>query len=133
MVVGLRKLKKQLNVDIPGKVKVAARRALRIGANELVSEMRRLVPVDQGDLRDSIAWTFGDAPAGTLALDTIGGNSEFRVTIYAGGGDEYYAFFQEFGTKNMAPTPFFYPSYRKLKRRVKGRITREINKAIRSL
>lgn len=132
-IIGLRRLKRQLTVEVPGAVKAAARKALRAGANELVDEMRRLVPVDQGDLRDSISWTFGDAPAGTLAIDSFGGNSDLRVTIYAGGGDAYYAFFQEFGTRFQPGTPFFFPSYRKLRRRVRSRITREINKAIRAL
>ena len=132
MVLGLKRFKRQLTKTIPRAVREAARVALRKGAEELVAEMRRLVPVEFGDLQASIGWTFGAAPKGTIAIDSVGSGS-IKVTIYAGGGDEYYAWFQEFGTKNMAPSPFFFPSYRKLKRRVKSRITREINKAIRAL
>lgn len=132
-VLGMARLRRQLTVDIPRSVTKAARDALALGAAELVDEMRRLVPVDKGDLRDSIGWTFGDAPAGALVLDTMGGGDTLKVTVYAGGRDAFYAWFQEFGTKNMAPNPFFFPSYRKMKRRIKSRITRSINKAIRAL
>jgi len=132
-VLGMARLRRQLTVDIPKSVRKAARDALALGASELVDEMRRLVPVDKGDLRDSIGWTFGSAPAGSLVLDTMGGGKDLKVTVYAGGRDAFYAWFQEFGTKNMSPNPYFFPSYRKLKRRIKSRITRNINKAIRAL
>ena len=38
--------------------------------------------------------------------------------------------FQEFGTKDMPDNPFFFPVWRARKRRVKSRLTRNINKAI---
>ena len=42
-----------------------------------------------------------------------------------------YASWVEFGTKHSAANPFFWPSYRALRRRVMGRIMRAIRKAIR--
>jgi HK97 gp10 family phage protein len=151
-----------MTVTIPEVIRDAAKRALVKGAEELVAEMRRMAPEKDGHLKRSINWTFGNAPKGALAIDTLGAKgSSLRITIYAGGPtltkkirkdtagfvkrlsrrigvvgaipDYDYAFAQEFGTKHMAPNPFFYTSYRKLKRRIKSRITREINKAIRSL
>lgn len=120
---------------IPDKVRQAARETLEQNAEEIVADMRRAAPVDDGDLRDSINWTWGDAPEGTLTVGTVGGSeyAALRITIYAGGGDAFYARFQEFGTVNMPANPFFYPVWRTRKRRVKSRLTRNINKAIKSL
>mgnify|MGYP003143667089 CR=1 FL=1 len=133
MVIGLPSLKRKLTMTIPAKVREATRRALAKGADEIVALMKSRVPVDSGALRDSIGWTWGDAPAGAMVLATStrteGGE---RITIYAGNDDAFYARWQEFGTQNMAPNPYFYPSYRQLKRRTKSRVTREMKKAIKA-
>src|SRR5690606_25076602 len=101
---------------------------------------KSLVPVDSGALRDSIGWTWGDAPKGSITLGRVKATKEGDevITIYAGtrnknlgDKDAFYVRFVEFGTQNMAPHPFFYPSYRALRRRVKSRVTREMKKAIR--
>lgn len=132
MVQGLDRLKRKLTVTIPARVRDRTRNAMEKGANEIVAMAKSFVPVDSGDLRDSIGWTWGDAPKGTITLasskPTDGGD---RITIYAGNDKAFYARFVEFGTQKMAPHPFFYPAYRTLKRRVKSRITREIKKGIR--
>lgn len=133
MVQGMARLRRRLTKTIPDKVREAAKEALEESATELVAEIKRLVPVDQGTLRDSIGWTWGDVPDGAMALGTVASSDSVRVTVYAGGGDAFYAWFQEFGTVKMSPQPFFFPSYRKLKRKIKGRTTRKINKAIRAL
>lgn len=110
------------------------------GANEIVAMAKSLVPVDSGALRDSIGWTWGDAPEGSIQLGKVRASrdGDEAITIYAGtrnkslgDADAFYARFVEFGTQHMAPSPFFYPSYRMLKRRVKGRVTRSMKKAIR--
>lgn len=139
MVQGLDRLKRKLTVTIPARVRERTRAAMEKGANEIVAMAKNLVPVDTGALRDSIGWTWGDAPKGSTVLaqsSEIGGGE--RITIYAGTRDKtlgdrdaFYARWVEFGTQNMAPYPFFFPSYRALKRRVKGRIKREMRKAIR--
>jgi len=120
---------------IPDKVRQAALDTLEQNAEEIVSDMKRVAPVrdvNGGTLRDSINWTWGDAPEGSMVVGTVGGKeySTLRITIYAGGGDAFYARFQEFGTKNMPANPFFYPVWRTRRRRVKSRLTRNINKAI---
>lgn len=134
MVKGLRRFKKRLTRDVPEAVREAAKKALAQGAAELVAEMKRRAPVESGDLRESIGWTWGDAPKGAMVIGEVrnpASKGDLRITIYAGGGDVYYHWFQEFGTKNMPANPFFFPTYRGQKRRVKGRVTRAINKAIR--
>ena len=130
MVIGLRRLNRRLTRTIPDNVRKAARAALEENATAIVAEMKRLVPVDQGDLRDSIGWTWGAAPKGTITAASAT-SGEDVLTIYAGGGDAFHAIFQEFGTVNMPPTPFFFPAYRSKKRGAKSRITRRIRKAIR--
>ena len=110
------------------------------GAEEIVEMMRRLAPVDDGELRASINWKWGDAPPGTFAVTTIKGGKRagqevaaLRLTIYANAKDSKgrpYASWVEFGTKNSGPNPFFWPSYRSLRRRVYGRIYRAVKKSI---
>lgn len=137
MVQGLDRLRRKLTVTIPARVRDRTRKAMEKGANELVAMMKSFAPVDDGDLRDSISWTWGDAPKGSMVLarsDATDGGE--RITVYAGGTnsrgvDVYWHFWQEFGTQHHAPSPFFFPSYRTLRRRIKSRITREMKKAIR--
>lgn len=133
MVTGLPSLKRKLTMTIPAKVREETRKALAKGADEIVALMKSRVPTDSRALRDSIGWTWGDAPAGTMVLATSakteGGE---RITIYAGNDKAFYARWQEFGTQHMTPNPYFYGSYRQLKRRTKSRITREMKKAIKA-
>lgn len=131
MVEGLDRLKARFDA-IPVKVREAATKALEESAEEIVQTMRSFAPVDEGELRDSIGWTWGDAPKGTLTIGTVGGREygTLRITIYAGGGDAFHARFQEFGTVKMAAHPFFFPAWRARKRRIRARISRAISKAI---
>ncbi|WP_136440306.1 HK97-gp10 family putative phage morphogenesis protein [Pacificoceanicola onchidii] len=159
MVDGVPAFRRFMYQTVPARVRQAAKTALEAGANELVEQMRRLAPKDTGALRDSINWTWGDAPAGALYSDRVGGDDTggIRVTIYVGGTERtkrrqarnsgtrlrdqnrsgYFdadnARYQEFGTSRMPANPFFWPAYRATKRRIKARITREINKAIKAL
>lgn len=134
MVKGLAEFQRRWDA-IPRAVRQAARDTLEQNAEEIVKDMRRAAPVgESGDLLLSINWTWGDAPKGSMVVGTVGGNqyATLRITIYAGGGEAFYARFQEFGTKNMPANPFFFPVWRVRKRRVKSRLTRNINKAIKS-
>lgn len=138
MVQGLKSLERKLTRTIPVKVREATRKAMEQGADEIVVAMKRYVPVDTGRLRDSIGWTWGDAPDGSVIIGTSAaiGQGE-RITIFAGvrsnnNYDEgFYVRFVEFGTRNMHAQPFFFPAWRLKKKRVKGRITRAMKKAIR--
>lgn len=126
-VQGLEKLRAKMRA-LPDAVRGEIRAAMERGANEIVALAKTLVPVDQGDLRDSIGWTWGDAPTGSMAL-AQGGTADMRLTIYAGDSQAFYARWVEFGTARMSAQPFFFPAYRALRRRVRSRVARAVNKA----
>lgn len=119
---------------LPDMAKEEIRKALAENAEEIVAFARRLVPVDQGDLKASIGWTFGAAPKGSMVLaEAKSEEADLRVTVYAGNERAYYARWIEFGTVNMTGRPYFFPAYRAVKRRVRGRLTRATRKAAKAI
>lgn len=135
-VLGLERLNRKAHA-MPGVIKAAIRDALGQGAQEVVDLMKSLVPVDQGELRDSIGWTFGRPPKGSIAIGSIPQDARdllgLRVTIFAGNDKAFYARWVEFGTAKNPAQPFFFVAWRALKRRVKSRITRAINRELKRL
>ncbi|MGX9144980.1 HK97-gp10 family putative phage morphogenesis protein [Mesorhizobium sp. 128a] len=141
---GLANLNRKLTKAIPERVYNQVRTVLAAQADKIVAQMKRHAPVDSGDLQMSISWCWGNAPKGTMTIGrvTTGGGkgsrtfkqgkntTGLRISIFAGGGDEFYAWFQEFGTQNMPAHPFFYPIYRANKRAAKAAITRAISKGL---
>lgn len=97
-------------------------------ADSIVSMMKSLVPKDDGTLMDSIGWTWGKAPKGSMVIAAVksGLAGDLTLTIYAGSAKAYYARWVEFGTaahvnggmfkgtKNPGTNarPFFYVSWR---------------------
>lgn len=114
--------------------------ALIAAAEKVVALAKNLCPVQYGDLRDSIGWSFGDAPKGSIALASSGAGNK-RITIFAGNEKAYYARFVEFGTAphvaggkfkgaqhpGTKAEPFFFPAWRAFRKGIK----RELGKAIR--
>ncbi|RAS16122.1 HK97 gp10 family phage protein [Ensifer adhaerens] len=151
-VIGLDRLNRKLAL-LPIIAQRKIRDAMEDGAREIVAMMKSLVSVDSGDLRDSINWTWGDAPRGALTIATVRGRgsrstgSENTITIYAGSADAFYGRFVEFGTAahtaggrfagatipTIPASPFFFVSYRANRKKVKRRITQAINKAAREV
>lgn len=80
-------------------------------AEALVAMMVRLVPRDEGDLERSIKYY--------EVTGTVGGGITWRVA--AGDETAFYARLIEFGTPTMAAQPFFFPTYRSLRRLIRGR------------
>ena len=126
---------------IPEKIERAVVAEIEVQAAKVVADMKRLVPVDSGALRDSIGWTWGDAPKGSVTIGTVRGRSSLRVgvTVYAGTrnkslgkGDAFYARFQEFGTVKMAANPFFFPAWRANRSRVKAALSRAAKRGAKS-
>lgn len=120
---------------IPGAVREAVSAEMEVIAAALVTDMQKLAP--KGDtlaLVESIRWTWGDAPKGSMVIGRVGRGEygALRITIYAGGGDAFYARFHEYGTVKMAAQPFFFVVWRARRRWVRSRLTRAINRAIRA-
>lgn len=153
---GLRRIQKRL-AAIPDHITAEVKAALEKSADEIVKMAKSLCPVDEGDLRDSIGWTWGDAPSGSMTIAQAIAAKGLTITIFAGDDEAYYARWVEFGTQGgvkgqrMAATgtskrkrksyrthsgtaaqPFFFPAYRLNKKRAEGRIKRAVTKAIKA-
>ena len=125
---------------IPDIAREAAAAAMEEGAQEIVDAMKMAAPIESGDLRASIGWTWGEVPAGSFMIDEIrsGKNkgdqyATLRIKIYAGNRDAFYARFQEFGTRSHPAQPFFFPTWKreraKFRRRIRDRIRKRIKEA----
>lgn len=127
----LERLRKRLEA-IPKGVKDAVQPALLRSGDELSARMQQLAPHDTGALRDSIAVT--TAGQMTPAYSQPGGSMvvpENAVAVTVGNSEVRYAHLQEYGTAHSPAHPFFWPSYRLLKKRISSRLKRAISKAVR--
>ena len=134
MVQGLDRLNERFRA-IPMRVREAAEKELERSAAEIVATMKRFATRGRtGNMADSVGWTWGDAPAGTMKVGVVRGKvyGSLSITIYAGGKEAFYARFQEFGTKEMRAHPFFFPAWRAHKKKVNARLKRAMTKAIKS-
>ena len=115
-------------------------------AQEIVDKMKVIVPVDTGELRNSIGWTWGRPPKGSTAFavakNTLG--SEMTLTIYAGNeatlvrsanGRRPYlqkAWIVEFGTSRTPAQPYFRPVWKTERKRVKSKVRSAVKKAVKA-
>lgn len=113
--------------------------ALEKGADEIVARAKVLAPVDDGNLRDTIARRTDIR--GTTRRD----GSDRGVVVYVVAGDTaetaIAAFRQEFGRDpggnekgnadhpGHAAQPFLFPAYWSIRRRVRSRVARAISAA----
>ncbi|NTI22378.1 HK97 gp10 family phage protein [Rhizobium rhizogenes] len=153
MVTGIKELEQALRKTLPALVETQVRAAMEKAADSVVSQMKSRAPVYAGDetvrrdrrhkgqpivpgaIRDSIAWTWGEAPAGTVTLGSVKtkqftGTGSYKLTIYAGNKEAFYTRWAEFGTRKWGGNPFFFSTWRNNKSKVKGMMTRAIRKAI---
>jgi HK97 gp10 family phage protein len=79
---------------------------------QVVAEAKRLVPVDTGQLKNSIGWTMRQ--------------SDMTLQIHA---DQSYAIFVEFGTMRQPARPFLRPALNVIRGLGTGGITSEIQLA----
>ncbi|MBC8719305.1 HK97-gp10 family putative phage morphogenesis protein [Ochrobactrum sp. Marseille-Q0166] len=161
-VLGLAKLEQKFK-RLPKIARDMVRGAMEQGADDIVDMMKRLAPVDDGKLRDSIGWRWGKkAPRGSDAIATMetGLAADWTITIYAGNKEAFYARWVEFGTQasmSVAPRvdrryksgkvmtqgkaahaatpaqPFFYVTWRAKDKETKRRIRRAITKAAKTV
>jgi HK97 gp10 family phage protein len=134
--------------------------ALNKGAGQVVATAQAFVPVGEtGDLRASIKAFPGGAPDfGTSGVIQIASKKprkkrgksaaanrssarqatgaaitdpELTVDVVAGNSKTYYARFVEFGTSSTTPQPYFYPSVRLNKNKVKRGVAKAMREAAR--
>lgn len=144
-IQGLASLRRKFK-RLPELAREEISKAMEESAADVVALAKSLVAVDRGDLRDSIAWTWGEAPKGSIVLGEVRGGraaGSLRITIYAGDDKAYYARWVEFGTAphvngglyagsdnpGTPAQPFFYPAWRASRKRAKSRVTRAITKS----
>lgn len=114
-------------------------------ANDMVSTAKNYVAIDKGDLRDSIVAT--EAGQSTPSYSQPGGSQIVppgSVLVSAGNTKVRYPHLVEYGARphinagqfagtqhpGTAAQPYFWPAFRLLRRRFRGRMTRALNKAI---
>jgi len=141
---GLARLNRRLNA-IPQNVRAAVQPALLKAGNALADDMRALAPVDDGDLKESIAVTPGGSS--TPAYSQPGGRQvvpELQVLVTAGNTKVRYAHLVEFGTAphenrglfegtrhpGTKAEPFFWPAFRLHRKKLASAIKRAIRKAV---
>ena len=126
------KLLRKLTI-IPEAMREKIRVAMAHEADEIVAMMKRMAPVESGDLRDSIAWRWGTkAPKGSMSLGAVSApamGSTLSLVIFAGNNEAFYARWVEFGTVKMAKRPFFFPSYRAGRKQAKKAIRAAVRAA----
>lgn len=138
-IIGMEKLRRKL-AKLPDATKAEIRKAMAKQADIIVAMMKSLAPVLSspdprripGALRDSIAWTWGQAPKGSFAISTLKGagvGGELTLTIYAGGNAAYWARWVEFGTVKMSASPYFYVSWRANRKGARRSISAAVRKA----
>lgn len=110
---------------LPRSVRKTTAVALDKSAAELTEIIKRAVPVDDGDLRDSVKWRRG-APAKRGVIR----DRDLSVTVSEGDRKAFYAPFVEFGTKDQPGQPHFFPSYRANRKRLARRIKAAQRRAI---
>lgn len=132
---------------IPREVAKAEHDALRQNGQEATRIIRGDAPFEDGALISSVDWGFGDPPKGVLGAGKVKHTKvpkRLRISIWAGGSKAPHAHLVHNGTSErstkggasrgvMPAQPFFWSNIRSLRRRMKGRLTRAGNKALKRL
>lgn len=99
--------------QITTEIEKTAMDRLETAAGYVMGRARQLVPVDSGNLRESIR------------VVRLKGDQRQNVRVYAGNrkrrneGGAFYAHMVEFGTVNMPAKPFLRPAFNECKNRIK--------------
>ena len=116
---------------IPKAAREAVKPVLTRQADAMAGTMKALAPVDEGNLKRSIAITGpGEAtppysqPGGSMVVP------ENAVAITVGNTDVRYPHLQEYGTTFHLAQPFFWPAVRLHRKKAMAAIKRGIGKAI---
>lgn len=112
---------------IPNATRQEVRDVLQKSADEMVALAQSLAPVDSGLLKSTIKSRIGQKE---LSVEVVAGGAATTKPARQGNGEYDYAAGVEWGTSDTPQQPFFWPSYRSIKKRAKGRTTRAIRKAV---
>lgn len=128
---GWDRIKRRLE-KIPKAVREQTQPAITSAAQDVADVMKRLAPVDDGELRDSIVVTPGgqntpphSQPGGATAVP------ENAAMITAGNSKVRYAHLVEFGTLAARAQPYFFVGHRMASKKAAAKIKRAMSKAIR--
>lgn len=144
-IQGLTRLNRKLK-RFPDAAREAISAQMEQIASRVVAMAQSLAPSVSGDLRNSIAWTWGDAPKGAIVLGSVKSKRRagtLAITIYAGNDQAFYARWIEFGTSphingglyegsehpGTVAQPFFYPAWRANRKSARSGISRAITKS----
>jgi len=127
-IKGLRELERKLKA-IPKATRSEVRSVLLVSAAEMVALAKALTPVDSGTLRDSVRSEPGD---NELSIVVRAGGEATTVAARDGQGEYDYSLGVEFGNSQVGEQPFFWTSYRAIKKKAKSRATRAIRRAARA-
>jgi hypothetical protein len=150
MVEGVDRLKR-LFAQVPERIKDGVRQELEAAAREMVAQMNAIKPIPE----IKIGWTWGAPPSGAMPVGKVSAGGKIAISIYAvsataeAGGQTgsrltgiptWFEFgtaerFQKNGksTGSIQASPYFFPTYRANKGRVRSRISRRITKEIKAL
>lgn len=156
-ILNLAKLERKLR-RLPEAVMADIRGEMEKVADSIVRTAQSLVVVVDGDLKDSIDWTWGSPPRGALTLGKVTRSvlgKQLTLTIFAGDEVAFYARWVEFGTAphNVAkgggtkafkrsgaagrphpgakPNPFFFPAYRAHRKAARAAVRKAVRLAAR--
>jgi len=143
-LMGLARLQRRLD-QIPREVKAQVQKQMEQEAAAIVTAMKGAVPVDTGALRNSIGWKWGRLGKGQTAIAQAKAalGSGMVLTIYAGneatlkpGEDNRYqqqlAKMIEFGTQHMQKRPFFYGTWRMMRKRAQSNVRKSVSRAVKA-
>lgn len=106
--------------QLPREVRKELFQAAEKNAREVSARQKQTAPRDDGELQDS-----------HKVVPVKGPNNVVRWRVVAGDEKAFYARMVEFGTPTHGAHPWFYPSYRALKARLKARNRAAAKRAIR--
>lgn len=129
MVDGIDKLKRRLVDELPKKIRAELETAMIESADRIVSGARLRVPVDRGEVRDSIRHGgVREGRRGGLFVAVTAGD---KSTLTDEKGKRYQvARLLEFGTVNMPAQPYMLPAYHANRNAARRRMRRAIRDAI---
>lgn len=118
----------QLMSSIPDAVRKELDAAVREQAERLAATQRSVVKVKSGKLKQSIRVEKGRRPLQYLVK---AGGKLTTKEVRSGSGKPYdYSLGTEFGNEQVGAQPFFFPTYRLMKKKIKSAIARKVKPAI---